>query len=161
MLKKFSQWLVRNSHCSKTPITSGTRYAYQITKNKLTLSGVISNLLTCESGYFSILWHIPLGASQNRIRWSKPAVAKMTLIFVNSLIQRKMIGVLWAASRWLLLQKSISCAFCGASQKLRLIAISKLVLILGIHFGACIERGIFPIYYSNLWIVWTHHFYAE
>ena len=44
------------------------------------LSGVISSLFTCESGWRMILEHMPDGASQNRILWSYPAVARMTLI---------------------------------------------------------------------------------
>lgn len=43
-------------------------------------TGVISSLFTCESGWRMILEHMPDGASQNRILWSYPAVARMTLI---------------------------------------------------------------------------------
>jgi hypothetical protein len=49
------------------------------------LSGVISNRLTCESGYLMMREQTPEGASQKRILWSKPAVAKTTLIIFGVL----------------------------------------------------------------------------
>ena len=34
------------------------------------LSGVISSLLTCDSGCWSVRWQMPEGASQNLMVWS-------------------------------------------------------------------------------------------